>query len=182
MAPLVMSTPLPRLAEIRLPWGGRTITPAVGSLPPVAWPPIMFATASFVTRIPFFAFPRRNRAGHIGADVIHRDRVAAAAVDSDAVAAIAADDIGELEAEVDRRLISQNARARIGNPNDLIARDRIAGERRVDIGIAQIRPHRRAERTVWIKPDASRRPLSRPSLILVPSHWRTAYRRPPGYC
>ncbi len=58
VAPPVMSTPLPRLPEIRLPWGGRTKTPAVGSLPPATWPPIMFPAAPFVTRMPFFALPR----------------------------------------------------------------------------------------------------------------------------
>ena len=100
VAPLVMSTPLPRLPEIRLPWGGRTNTPAVGSLPPVAWPPIRFRAAPFVTRMPFFALPRCERAGGVGADVVHGDLVVVGPVDPDAVAAVAADDVGELEAEL----------------------------------------------------------------------------------
>ena len=58
VAPALMSTPSLRLPEIRLPWGGRTNTPAVGSLPPDTWPPIMFRDAPWVTRMPFFALPR----------------------------------------------------------------------------------------------------------------------------
>ena len=52
----VTSTPLPSLPEIRLPWGGLTNTPAVGSLPPVACPPISVPLARFVTRMPLPRF------------------------------------------------------------------------------------------------------------------------------
>ena len=49
---LLMSTPLASLPEIRLPCGGRTNTPLVGSLPPVASPPIRFRAEPPVTRMP----------------------------------------------------------------------------------------------------------------------------------
>ena len=111
MAPSVMSTPLPRLPEIRLPWGGRTITAAVGSLPPVAWPPIKFARGAVGHQNAVLRVAALERAAGIRADVVHRDLIAAGAVDPDAVAAVAADDVGELEADVDRRLVRESARA-----------------------------------------------------------------------
>ena len=48
-----------------------------------------------------------ERAGGIGADVVHGDLVVVGPVDPDAVAAVAADDVGELEPEVDRRLVRE---------------------------------------------------------------------------
>src|SRR4051812_20439201 len=60
VAPCVMSTPLQRLPEIRLPWGGRRLPPAVGSLPADPVPPMTFCDAPRVRRIPFIALPRRR--------------------------------------------------------------------------------------------------------------------------
>ena len=58
VAPSVISTPLASFPEIRLPCGGRTKTLFVGSLPPVASPPIKFPAEPAVTRMPLPALPR----------------------------------------------------------------------------------------------------------------------------
>jgi hypothetical protein len=60
VAPFVMSTPLRRLPETRSPWGGRTITPAVGSLPADTVPPMKFCDAPCVRMMPFIALPSRR--------------------------------------------------------------------------------------------------------------------------
>ena len=48
------------------------------------------------------------------------------AVDADAVAAVAADDVGKLEAGVDRRLVRRNAGTADHDSHYLVACDRIA--------------------------------------------------------
>ena len=60
VAPPLMSTPSPLLPEIRLPCGGRTKTSLVGSLPPVASPPIRLPAEPAVTRMPLPALPRSS--------------------------------------------------------------------------------------------------------------------------
>ena len=60
VARLLMRTPLASLPEIRLPCGGRTKTFAVGSLPPVASPPIRFRAEPFWIRMPFSALPKSS--------------------------------------------------------------------------------------------------------------------------
>ena len=53
-----------------------------------------------------------ERAAGIRADVIHGDLIVVGPVDPDAVAAVAADDVGELEAGVDRRLVRERCPCR----------------------------------------------------------------------
>ena len=106
----LMSTPLALLPEIRLPCGGRTNTPAVGSLPPVASPPIRLRAEPSVTRMPLLGVAQIERAGDVGADVVHGDLVVVRPVEPDAVAAVAADHVRQLEAGVDRRLVTRTCR------------------------------------------------------------------------
>ncbi len=111
VAPLLMSTPSPRLPEIRLPWGGRTNTfaggiVAAGRLAADDVPGRAIGDEDAVLGVAAF-----ERAAGVRADVIHGDLIAAGTVDPDAVAAVAADHVGELEADVDRRLVRKDARA-----------------------------------------------------------------------
>ena len=103
----LMSTPLPLFPEMRLPCGGCTKTARscpVGLLPPVASPPIRLLVDPAVIRMPLAALPRSIVPGHVRADIVHGDLVVVRASDFDAVAAVAADHVGQLEGDVDGRL------------------------------------------------------------------------------
>ncbi len=125
VAPSLMSTPLARLPEIRLPWGGRTNTGGRG---------IVAAGRLTADEVPRGAVGHENavlrvaaleRAAGIRADIVHGDLIAAGAVDADAVAAVAADDVGELEADVDRRLMGNMPEPLDDEPDHLVAGHRI---------------------------------------------------------
>ena len=78
MARLLMSTPSPRLPEIRLPWGGRTNTPvrgivAAGRLAADEIPRGALRDEDAVLRVAAL-----ERAAGIGADVVHGDLIAVA--------------------------------------------------------------------------------------------------------
>ncbi len=103
-----------------------------------------------------------QRAAGVRPDVVHRDLVERTAVNPDAVAAVAADDVRELEARVHLRLEREGARG----PDDLTDH-RVAGHRvgagdgrgRIDARIVQVDPPAAPERTVGVAPDRHPRAL-----------------------
>ena len=122
----LMSTPLALLPEIRLPCGGRTNTP-FGRDRCRRSPRRRSGCRvdAVVTRMPFSALPRSTRAGDIRADVVHGDLVVVGPVQADAVAAVAADHVRQLEADVDRRLVGNVIAAADHDADHLIAVHRI---------------------------------------------------------
>ena len=106
----LMSTPLALLPEIRLPCGGRTkhgvrrIAAARRIVSARRLAADQVAGRTLRDQDAVLGIAQIDRAGVVGADVVHRDDVVAGLVERDAVAAVAADHVRQLKVRVDRRL------------------------------------------------------------------------------